>query len=244
MTTVGLLSPGHTAEDEFPRLEVLLDSDIRLPAVTLDAPVGFTADVDGGEPLLGPPGRLAPALEELRLAGADSVVWTCDGDGFGAGWARTHEALRALARTAGVPASNTAVGFVNAARKLGAERVAVAATYPAEVTEGFTEFLRAGGVEVVGTASAGVRSAADTARWGGTEVLDLARSADRPEAGAVLLPDSALHTVAHLPELEEALGKPVLTASQVSVWEGLRLTDRRAWAPKLGTLFARPPYAS
>ncbi len=66
---------------------------------------------------------------------------------------------------------------------------------------------------------------------------------DSPDAEVVLLPDNALHTAAYVPELEELLGKPVLTANQVAVWEGLRLTDRRIWAPTLGTLFAtrEPP---
>ena len=48
-------------------------------------------------------------------------------------------------------------------------------------------------------------------------------------------------TVAHIPALEKELGKPVLTANQVSVWECLRLTDRRVNAPRLGALFTREP---
>jgi maleate cis-trans isomerase len=39
----------------------------------------------------------------------------------------------------------------------------------------------------------------------------------------VLVPDTALHTIAGLETLEAAVGKPVLTANQVSAWEGLRL---------------------
>ncbi|CAM5726027.1 aspartate/glutamate racemase family protein [Streptomyces violaceorubidus] len=72
-------------------------------------------------------------------------------------------------------------------------------------------------------------------------MLALARAADRPEAQAVLLPDTALHTAAHIPALEKDLGKPVLTANQVTVWEGLRLADRRVNAPELGALFTREP---
>jgi maleate cis-trans isomerase len=41
--------------------------------------------------------------------------------------------------------------------------------------------------------------------------------------------------------LEKELGKPVLTASQVTVWEALRLADRRVNAPELGSLFNREP---
>lgn len=55
----------------------------------------------------------------------------------------------------------------------------------------------------------------------------------------MLLPDTALHTAAHLPALEAELGKPVLTANQVTAWEGLRLLDRRVSCPALGALFSR-----
>jgi maleate cis-trans isomerase len=69
----------------------------------------------------------------------------------------------------------------------------------------------------------------------------MARHADHPQAEALLLPDTALHTAAHIPALEKDLGKPVLTANQVTVWEGLRLADRRVNAPELGVLFTREP---
>lgn len=77
--------------------------------------------------------------------------------------------------------------------------------------------------------------------WGEEEVFALAREADSPDAEALLLPDTALHTATHIPALEKELGKPVLTANQVTVWEALRLTDRRVNAPAMGALFTREP---
>ena len=73
-------------------------------------------------------------------------------------------------------------------------------------------------------------TAAEVGTWGREEVLHLARAGDHPDAQAVLLPDTALHTAAYLTELEAELGKPVLTANQVTVWEGLRLLDRPAFS--------------
>ncbi|MFF8955840.1 decarboxylase [Streptomyces sp. NPDC014894] len=237
MTTVGLLYPGHSAEDDFPRMEVLLDSDIRLAVVHTEADV----DAHRVAALLstGAAGRLAPGVEELRLAGAESVVWACADGSFVYGWEGAHEQIRSLARTAGLPASSTSFGFVHAARKLGASRVAVAAAHSEEIAGYFTEFLKAAGIEVVAARAEGVPPG-ESAAWGRDRILELAASANDPAAEAVLLPDTALHTVAHLPELEELLGKPVLTANQVTVWEGLRLADRRAWSPDLGALFAKP----
>ncbi len=89
--------------------------------------------------------------------------------------------------------------------------------------------------------SSGIVTAAEVGTWGERELFALARAADTPDAEALLLPDTALHTVAHIPALEKELGKPVLTANQVSVWECLRLTDRRVNAPRLGALFTREP---
>ena len=92
-----------------------------------------------------------------------------------------------------------------------------------------------------GTAPTTTESPAEVAAWGEEELMALVRAADTPEAGALLVPDTALHTVSRLAALEETLGKPVLTANQVSVWEALRLTGRRVNASGLGELFTREP---
>ncbi|MFE9171603.1 decarboxylase [Streptomyces kebangsaanensis] len=239
MTALGFLYPGHFAEDDYPRIEQLLGSDIRVDLVHTD--IGeATRRVDALYGM-GSPERLAQGVEGLRLSGAEALVWACDGGGFVRGWQGAHEQVRELARAAGMPASSTSFGFVHAAAEVGARRVALAATYPEDVTGLFADFLRAGRIEVVAARSAGVVTAAEVAAWGEAEVLALAREADVPRAEAILLPDTALHTVSHIPALEKDLGKPVLTANQVSVWEALRLADRRVNAPELGALFTREP---
>ncbi|MEV1069457.1 decarboxylase [Streptomyces sp. NPDC050263] len=228
MTALGFLYPGHSAEDDYPRIEQLLGSDVRLDLVHTD--IGEDA-----------PERLAKGVEQLRLAGAEAIVWACAGGSFVHGWEGAQEQVRALATTAGMPASATSFAFVHAVRELGSLRVAVGATYPEDVAGLFVDFLGAGGVEVTGVHSAGVVTAAEVGAWREAEILALARAADTPEAAAVLLPDTGLHTAAFLPALEKKLGKPVLTANQVTVWEALRLTNRRVNAPGLGTLFTREP---
>ncbi|MCZ9345468.1 decarboxylase, partial [Streptomyces sp. TRM76130] len=84
---------------------------------------------------------------------------------------------------------------VHAVRELRARRVAIGATYPADVAGLFADFLRAAGLEVVGVHGAGVITAAEVGTWGEAEVLALARAADHPDAEVLLLPDTALHTV-------------------------------------------------
>lgn len=239
MTALGFLYPGHFAEDDYPRIEQLLGSDIRVDLVHTD--IGEDAHRVDALREMGSADRLAQGMEGLRLAGAETVVWACTSGSFVHGWEGAQEQVRNLARVAGMPASSTSFAFVHAAREIGVRRVAVGATYPEDVTALFTEFLRAGGLEVTGARSSGVVTAAEVGTWGEEDVLTLARAADAADAEAVLLPDTALHTAAHLSLLEKALSKPVLTANQVTVWEGLRLADRRVNAPTLGTLFTRQP---
>ncbi|GAA2762710.1 aspartate/glutamate racemase family protein [Streptomyces paradoxus] len=239
MTALGFLYPGHSAEDDYPRIEQLLGSDIRVDLVHTD--IGEDAHRVDALLEMGSAVRLAAGVQELRHAGADAVVWACTSGSFVYGWDGAQEQVRALAQTAGMPASSTSFAFAHAVRELGVRRVAIGATYPEDVAQLFAEFLRAAGVEVVSVNSSGIITAAEVGTWGESELLALARNSDHPDAEALLLPDTALHTAAHIPALEKELGKPILTANQVTVWEGLRLADRRVNAPELGALFTREP---
>lgn len=235
---VGFLYPGHSAEDDYPRLERILaraGADVRLPLVHTD--IGEDAHRVDALLEMGSAARLAAQVEEVKRHGVQAVVWACTSASFVFGWEGAHDQVRELSATAGLPASSTSFAFAGAVRDLGLDRVSIAATYPEDVAGLFTGFLKAAGAEVVAMRGSGIITAAEVGTWGEEEVLALARGGDHPEAQAVLLPDTALHTAAYVPALEEALGKPVLTANQVTVKEGLRLLDLSVRCPELGALF-------
>ena len=236
---MGLLYPGHAAENDYPLAEKMIGPDVALPVVHTS--VGEDAHRVDALLDLGDADRLAEGAERLRPLAVDAVVWACTSGSFVFGWRGAREQVDALASALGVPASSTSFAFVHAARALGVARVAVAATYPEDVSRHFVGFLGRGDVEVVRLSSQGIPTAVGAGALGRREVLDLAAGNDHPDAEAVLLPDTALHTVAWLEELEERLGKPVLTANQVSVWEGLRLAGHTEPRAGLGSLFRRFP---
>ncbi|MEC4015204.1 decarboxylase [Streptomyces sp. H27-D2] len=233
---VGFLYPGYSAEDDYPRLQAMLGGGVRLPLVHTD--IGVDAHRVDDLLEMGSAARLAAGVEELKARGATAVVWACTSASFVFGWEGARSQVRELSATAGLPASSTSFAFAHAIQALGLDRVAIAATYPEDVAQLFTGFLKSAGAEVVSMRGSGIITAAEVGAWGRSEVLQLARGGDHPEAQAVLLPDTALHTAAYLADLERELGKPVLTANQVTVWEGLRLLDRTLARPDLGALFA------
>jgi len=240
MATVGFLYPGYSAEDDYPTMERLLAASgraIRLPVVhTLMREDAHRVDAlldIGGEDVL------SDGARELATMGVDAAVWACTSGSFVFGWDGATAQVDGVRVAADVPASSTSFAFVNAARHLGLRRVAVAATYPQDVADRFAAFLGAADIDVVSLSCKGIITAAEVGTLGRDDVLDFVAANDHVDAEAVLVPDTALHTVAWLADLEQRLGKPVLTANQVSVWEGLRLVGDTTPRPGLGALFAR-----
>lgn len=239
MTALGFLYPGHSAEDDYPRLEQLLGSDIRLDVVHTD--IGEDAHRVDALLRMGSPERLTAGVEQLRMSGAEAVVWACTSGSFVYGWEGAHDQVRALARSAGL------AGVVDVLRLRLRGEGAGGATggrrghVPGRRGEPVRGLPAGRGVEPAVVRASGVITAAEVGTWGYDEVLALARAVDGPDIEAVLLPDTALHTAAHIPDLEKELGKPVLTANQVTVWEALRLADRKVNAPDLGALFTKEP---
>ncbi|GAY13229.1 maleate cis-trans isomerase [Pseudonocardia sp. N23] len=237
-TTVGILYPGYSAEDDYPRAEALLGDGSRLPLVHTEMRedahrVDALLDIGGDDVLATGAAQVAAQAGPL-----DSIVWACTSGSFVFGWDGAAAQVAALQEVAGVPASSTSFAFVDACRRLGITRVAVGATYPDDVAERFVEFLGKAGITVLSLSARGIITAAEVGTLPGDLVLDLAAAADHADAQAVLLPDTALHTVDLLDRLDARVGKPVLTANQVSIWQGLRLAGSSRARTGLGTLFA------
>jgi len=235
--TVGLLYPGYSAEDDFPQLEEALDHAVRLPLVHTS--VGD--DVHTVEALLdtGSPGRLAEGAARLADAATlDAAMWACTSGSFTYGWEGAHVQADALAQQLEVPVSSTSIAFVEALRFLGLSKAAVAASYPDELAQHFASFLRHADVDIVQFASHGIYTPPEVGLLTLPQVAEMVRSVDTPEAEVVLVPDTAMHSLLWIRDLEEAVGKPVLTANQVTVWQGLRLAGASLGPiPLLGTLF-------
>ncbi|SFJ00843.1 Maleate cis-trans isomerase [Amycolatopsis sacchari] len=234
MPTVGFIYPDHAAEDDYPFAERLLGPGFSLPVEHI-----YGTDLHAVPELLdlGSEQRLAEGAALLAEHEPDAVVWACTSGSFVYRWDGAHEQVDKLAAAAGKPASSTSFAFVRAAEKLGLKRVAVAASYPEDVAKLFVEFLGQGGVEIVSMTSEGIDTAAEVGRLSPEAVVDLAVSHDHPDADAVLIPDTAMRTLGVLTTIEARLGKPVLTANQVTVWEGLRLTGEIPGSTELGELF-------
>jgi maleate cis-trans isomerase len=231
---VGFLYPGYAAEDDIPYLADRLEPPVA--AQVVHTSVGEDAHRVDALLDLGSMVRLQAGADELAARDVMAVLWACTSGSFVFGWDGAHQQAADLERHVGVPASSASLAFVAACEALGLERVAVAATYPADVTAHLVSFLDRAGVEVLAASSQGIVTAAEVGTLGEQAVRDLVVDHDHPGAQAVLVPDTALHTARWLPELEGLVGKPVLTANQVSVWHAIHLAGHPGVGRNVGRL--------
>lgn len=236
--TVGILYPGIGAEDDYPYLEKRHSGDLYLPLV-------HTAGDDVAHLVkellaVGEVSNLLEGARELQESHSlDSIMWACTSGSFVYGWDGARRQAEQVAEFTQVPASSTSLAFVTACRALGVNSVAVAASYPDDLAQHFTRFLSESdaGVDVIFDRSNDIATAGEVGLLGREQVIAMIREADHADAEAILVPDTAMHSLRWIDALEQSVGKPVLTANQVTVWEGLRLAGAPLALPGLGALF-------
>ncbi|AOS63008.1 maleate cis-trans isomerase family protein [Actinoalloteichus hymeniacidonis] len=170
------------------------------------------------------------ATRDLLTPGPKVIAYACTSGSFVNGLVG-ERALTTIMLEAGAPAAVTTSGaLVEALRLLGVGRVAVATPYIGPINERLDSYLAEHGIEVASCCGLGLLDQIWKVPY--REVVDIVCAADRPEAEAMFVSCTNLPTYDIIPLLERILGKPVLTANQVTMWAALRLLDREAVAPE------------
>jgi maleate isomerase len=156
------------------------------------------------------------------------VAYACASGSFVHGRRGERQLVRGIL-AAGAPAATTTSGaLLESLRLLGIRRTAVVTPYIDSVTDRLVSYLTEGGVEVV--ASVGLGLLSHIWKVGYHEVVDAVTAVDRPEAEAVFVSCTNVPTYDIIAPLERMLGKPVLTANQVTMCSALA----RFGAPAIG----------
>lgn len=164
------------------------------------------------------------------------VTFACTSGSF-VGGASSEFVLRRTMLEAGAPTVSTTSGaLVEALQLLGVRRLAVATPYIDAVTDRLASFLAEHEVETV--ARQGLGLLGNIWRVTYDEVVEIVRAVDRPDAEALFISCTNLPTYDVIEPLERALGKPVITANQVTMWAALRAIGRDAVGG--GTLLRTP----
>ncbi|APU14385.1 MULTISPECIES: Asp/Glu racemase [Actinoalloteichus] len=193
----------------------------RVPYVPVPVTVEMAAMISDEQAVHG-------ATRDLLTPEPKVVAYACTSGSFVNGSLGEH-ALTTIMLEAGAPAAVTTSGaLVEALRVLGVGKVAIATPYIGAINDRLSTFLGEYDIEAVSCQGLGLLGQIWKVSY--QEVMEIVRAADRPEAEAMFVSCTNLPTYDIIPLLERALGKPVLTANQVTMWGALRLLNRESVA--------------
>lgn len=127
-------------------------------------------------------------------------------------------------------------GAVNALKRLGLTRISLLTPYQDALSQLIITYLVDEGIEVARCGMLGVASEIDFARVTAASLRAAALAATPASAQALFVSCTALRVTNLIPELEAALGRPVLSSTQAMWWEALQLIGRPG--PGVGGIFA------
>ncbi|HUI96548.1 MAG TPA: hypothetical protein VLX44_12400 [Xanthobacteraceae bacterium] len=163
--------------------------------------------------------------ESRKLADADVdvIVLAATAPSSRKGLGYDRELIARIGAASGKPATTAATALVAALRALAVDRIALGAPWSEAVNRIAAAFIEQSGFKVVAQEALGHVRNLDIGLLDPQTGDAIARRIDRPEAGAVMLACGNWNVFDVIEPLERALGKPVLTTNQVSLWHALKI---------------------
>ena len=106
---------------------------------------------------------------------------------------------------------------------LGVRRLALLTPYLVDTTQPMADYFAKHGMELCRVECLGLEDDRDMARVSDQTILNAAVAVDTPDAEALFISCTGLSAINVIAELEERLGKPVITSNQASAWAMSRL---------------------
>ncbi|MBO0810884.1 MAG: Asp/Glu racemase [Microlunatus sp.] len=175
------------------------------------------------------PEMIARAATDLVAVEPLAYAYGCTSGSFIHGVAGERAITDAVTTATGRPTVTTSGAMVAAAAELGLKRLSVASPYDDHVSEAFVRYLAEAGVHVVCEEHLGLTS--EIWRVAPSLLWALLLAADRPDADGVLVACTNMATYDLIGRMEAAIGKPVITANQATMWALLRLVGQDPVGP-------------
>src|SRR5215218_11230475 len=216
---IGLLVPSSntTVEPEFyralPREVTLHVARLYLDKIATGTIASMVSDIE-------------MQSRSLASADVDVIVLGAAAPSFLKGLGYDHQMAQKIEAASGKRATTTSTALVEALKYLGVGRVVLGAAYDDKVNAIAQKFLQANGFNVLGAHGLGLVDNLVVGRLDSSSAYELAKKIDRPDAEAIVLACTNWKTMDEIERLEQELGKPVLSTTEVSIWAALRTIGR------------------
>jgi len=164
------------------------------------------------------------ATSDLAEAGLSAIAYGCTAGSMVEPLDKLSDFMSSVS---GVPCVTTAASIVSALQVLNATKISIATPYHDALNDHEVEFLSSNGVETLKFAGLGIGAGGSSqyiqiAQVPADEIKAHVLSVDHPDAQSILVSCTDFPTLNLIPELEETLGKPVITSNQATFWAAMR----------------------
>ncbi len=177
--------------------------------------------------------RIGPVTQGLACLGdLDVVAFGCTSGSMTIGPERIKQAINEVLPKAAVV--NPVTSALTALNALSAKRIGLITPYADDVNAEVVSYLESQGLEIVRFRSFQMLDGLEMGRIDPRSLLDAAAPMADTDIDALFCSCTALHVSPVLSELEELVGKPVVSSNQAMAWHALRLAGIRENLPNVG----------
>jgi len=164
--------------------------------------------------------HLAAATRDVLHVEPEVVAYLCTSGSFVNGLDYERSLCKAICDAGAPDAVTTSGALAEVLHALNISRVSVITPYDADLTRSLHAFLGELGVDTVSSDHLGLGGGIWKVAY--RTIAERILGADHPDAEAIFVSCTNLPTYDVIEPLEAALGKPVLTANQLTMWACLR----------------------
>jgi maleate isomerase len=174
------------------------------------------------------------AAELLSHAKVQAICHGCTASGFLKTPQDDLDQAKELTAQTQIPCVTSASSIVGALRAVSAQKISVASPYEPWLNERVKIYLELAGFEVLAIAGLGTQAHGSISA---PVIKTLAYEVMRTNTEALFISCSNFRTLGLITELENELGRPVITSNQASMWGALRSMNDLRTIKHAGKLF-------
>lgn len=187
------------------------------------------------------PREVPKAAGLLADAKCDVIVFHCTGSSMEAGFEGEKRIIAAMEEATGRRATSTASAIVDALHAVEAHRLAIVSPYQTNDHE--ITFLQDSGFEVLSDRPMALSGSDAFVSTPSSFWVEATQQAADPGVDTYLLSCTNIRSVEVIDDLEQRLGRPVITSNQATLWYCMRMCGLTDAVPGLGQLFEIPETA-
>lgn len=176
------------------------------------------------------------AIDELTTAEVDAIAYCCTVSGALRGIDEDQNFCTEVRDRTGIPTTSTMLACVEALQHLNALKVVLVSPYLHSHNEHEAEYLAAAGIHTVSMRGMNLTSGKQYSRVPIDQIAQFSLDAWTDEADAMLISCMNYDAIGAAEQIEQSIGKPVITSHTATLWRVLSLAGVADRIPGVGRL--------